>query len=180
MDTGWGRIPRLPGPALGLSGIPEMPIGSCGLAFTQRGRPLIHLTSSNEFLKRPLSPFSAFRPIEAVSFFAYKVQEYLMEVGIKFRPIKPRSPHLNGKVERAQKIVLDEFFSTVALTSDDLADQLQRWHNYYNWHRGHGARNGKTPMDRYVEKIHKTPIMGRCRENVRLSKRKAPRAKLSG
>lgn len=31
-------------------------------------------------------------------FFAYKVQETLMNWGIKFRPIKPRSPHLNGKV----------------------------------------------------------------------------------
>lgn len=91
-------------------------------------------------------------------FFAYKVQEYLMEVGIKFRPIKPRSPHLNGKVERAQKIVLDEFFSIATITCDDLADQLQEWQHYYNWHRNHGAHNGKTPMDRYFEKIYQTPL----------------------
>jgi transposase InsO family protein len=31
-------------------------------------------------------------------FFAYKFQERLKEYAIKFRPIKPRSPHLNGKV----------------------------------------------------------------------------------
>jgi len=31
-------------------------------------------------------------------FFAYKVQERLMEWGIKFRPVRPGSPHLNGKV----------------------------------------------------------------------------------
>jgi transposase InsO family protein len=30
-------------------------------------------------------------------FFVYEVQERLMEYGIKFRPIKPASPHLNGK-----------------------------------------------------------------------------------
>jgi transposase InsO family protein len=115
-----------------------------------------------DFLERVFeeTPFAIqrFQTDRGLEFFAYKVQEYLMEVGVKFRPIKPRSPHLNGKVERAQKIVLDEFFSTVATTSDDLADQLQEWQHYYNWHRGHGAHNGKTPMDRYVEKTHKTPL----------------------
>ncbi|WP_431295383.1 DDE-type integrase/transposase/recombinase [Pedobacter sp. P26] len=36
-------------------------------------------------------------------FFAYTFQERLMEYGGKFRPIKPRFPHLNGKVERTQR-----------------------------------------------------------------------------
>ena len=43
-------------------------------------------------------------------FFVSKVQELLMEWGIKFRPVKPASPHLNGKVERAQKTALYEFY----------------------------------------------------------------------
>ncbi len=42
-------------------------------------------------------------------FFAYSVQDRLMEWGIKFRPIKPGSSHLNGKVERTQRTDLDEF-----------------------------------------------------------------------
>ena len=46
-------------------------------------------------------------------FFAYSVQDKLMEYGIKFRPIKPGSPHLNRKVERTQRADLDEFYSTV-------------------------------------------------------------------
>src|SRR3974390_3552150 len=115
-----------------------------------------------DFLDRVFeeTPFAIqrFQTDRGREFFAYKVQEYLMEVGIKFRPIKPRSPHLNGKVERAQKIVLDEFFSTAEISSGDLADQLQEWQHYYNWHRCHGAHNGKTPMDRYSEKINKTPL----------------------
>jgi len=102
-----------------------------------------------------------------------------MEVGIKFRPIKPRSPHLNGKVERAQKIVLEEFFSTATILCDDLADQLQEWQHYYNWHRGHGAHNVRTPMDRYLEKNLPNSFMGRCGEIVRLSQRKSPRTGLS-
>jgi transposase InsO family protein len=91
-------------------------------------------------------------------FFAYKVQEYLMEVGIKFRPIKPRSPHLNGKVERGQRIVLHKFYSTVDLSSGNLAAQLDEWQHYYNWHRGHGAHHGRTPMDRCSELTHKIPL----------------------
>ena len=48
-------------------------------------------------------------------FFAYKVQEQLQAWRIKFRPIRPRSPHLNGKVERAQRTALEEFWATVDL-----------------------------------------------------------------
>jgi hypothetical protein len=39
-------------------------------------------------------------------------------------PIPPRSPHLNGKVERAQKTLLDEFYVTAELDSPMLADDL--------------------------------------------------------
>lgn len=53
-------------------------------------------------------------------FFAYSVQDRLMEWGIKFRPIKPGSPHLNGKVERTQRTYLDEFYSTVDIKDPDL------------------------------------------------------------
>jgi transposase InsO family protein len=60
-------------------------------------------------------------------FFAYEVQEKLLEWGIKFRPIKPRSPHLNGKVERSQRTDLDEFYSTVDLKGPALADRLSEW-----------------------------------------------------
>ena len=35
-----------------------------------------------------------------------------MEYGIKFRPIKPPSPHLNGKVERSQRTDIEEFYAT--------------------------------------------------------------------
>lgn len=57
-------------------------------------------------------------------FFAYKVQEHLREYGIKFRPIKPASPHLNGKVERSQCTDLDEFYSSINLKRDDLVAEL--------------------------------------------------------
>src|SRR6185436_19319954 len=60
-------------------------------------------------------------------FFAYSFQEKLMEYGIKFRPIKPGSPHLNGKVERSQRTDLEEFYATVDLKASDLRDRLRDW-----------------------------------------------------
>lgn len=63
-------------------------------------------------------------------FFAYVFQERMMEYGIKFRPNKPASPHLNGKVERSQKTDLEEFWSTVDLMSPNLEKQLDEWQIY--------------------------------------------------
>lgn len=84
-------------------------------------------------------------------FFAYKVQERLLDWGIKFRPIKPRSPHLNGKVERSQRTDLDEFYPTVDLKDPKLDDRLSEWQHYYNWDRPHSSLNGKTPIERLHE-----------------------------
>jgi len=91
-------------------------------------------------------------------FFAVKVQEMLKSYGIKFRPNKPASPHLNGKVERSQKTDKIEFYSTVDISSADMDSLLAEWQHYYNWERPHSAHNGKTPMERYFELSGKTPF----------------------
>lgn len=92
-------------------------------------------------------------------FFAYDFQERLMEYGIKFRPIKPRSPHLNGKVERSQKTDWDEFYSSIGdLKTSDLPDKLREWQDYYNHERPHGSLNNKTPWEKWFELADKTPL----------------------
>jgi transposase InsO family protein len=98
-------------------------------------------------------------------FFADSVQYQLMEYGIKFRPIKPRSPHLNGKVERAQKTDLQEFYTTVDLKDPNLFDRLKEWQHYHNWYRAHGSLNGKTPMDICHDLSDKTPFWDQVWEN---------------
>jgi len=60
-------------------------------------------------------PIQRIQTDRGTEFFAYKVQETLHELGIKFRPNKPASPHLNGKVERSQKTDKIEFYATVDL-----------------------------------------------------------------
>ena len=81
-------------------------------------------------------------------FFAYRVQDQLRAWQIKFRPIRARSPHLNGKVERAQRTVLDEFWARADLAAPDIADQLADWFEFYNTSRPHSALGGLAPAER--------------------------------
>jgi transposase InsO family protein len=92
-------------------------------------------------------------------FFAYAVQERLRELKINFRPIKPFSPHLNGKVERAQRTDLDEFYSSIDLDDPELVIKLQSWEEYYNKQRSHSSLGGKTPSEKYEELQDKIPTV---------------------
>ena len=91
-------------------------------------------------------------------FFAIKVQERLMDYGIKFRPNKPGSPHLNGKVERSQRTDKEEFYATVSLKLEELEEKIHEWQHYYNWQRAHGSLKGKTPMEKVCVLLDKTPL----------------------
>jgi hypothetical protein len=91
-------------------------------------------------------------------FFAYAFQEKLMEYGIKFRPLKPASPHLNGKVERSQRTDLEEFYATVDLRAEDLAKRLDDWQSHYNEFRVHGSLDGRTPWEVWYERARLTPL----------------------
>lgn len=91
-------------------------------------------------------------------FFAETVQRRLMAEAIRFRPVPPRSPHLNGKMERVQRTVLEEFWVTVDPKAPGIADQLAEWGHHYNWDRRHEALNGSTPIDRVCERASKTPL----------------------
>src|SRR4051812_47791442 len=60
-------------------------------------------------------------------FMAYKVRDELFDMRIKHRPIQhrpiqhrpipPRTPHLNGKIERVQQTMLTEFYATTTFDS---------------------------------------------------------------
>ena len=91
-------------------------------------------------------------------FFASDVQDALRERCIKFRPTRPRSPHLNGKVERVQRTALEEFWPTVDLGDPELPDRLAEWQHFYNWQRPHDSLAGKAPIDRVCERLSRTPF----------------------
>jgi hypothetical protein len=91
-------------------------------------------------------------------FFAEEVQRRLMGEAIRFRPIPPRSPHLNGKVERAQRTILEKFWAVVDPKAADVGEQLALWIHHYNWHRSHESLHGEKPVDRVCQRADKTPL----------------------
>ena len=73
---------------------------------------------------------------------------HVEDLGIRHVYIKPRSPQLNGKVERSHRTDKNEFYQLLTYTDDvDLNKKLTEWENFYNFHRPHGAFGGKTPYE---------------------------------
>jgi transposase InsO family protein len=71
--------------------------------------------------------------------------------------IRPRTPHLNGKVERSHRVDDEEFYQLLDRggISDDIHlfnEKLRDWEDYYNYHRPHGALDGQTPYERLLAK----------------------------
>jgi len=73
---------------------------------------------------------------------------HVEDKGIRHVYIKPRSPQLNGKVERSHRTDREEFYQLLTYTGDvDLNKKLAEWENFYNFSRPHGAFHGKTPYE---------------------------------
>ena len=89
--------------------------------------------------------------------FACEVQDRLRDRRIEFRPIRPRSPHLNAKVERVRRTALEEFWPTVDPKDPDLAARLEDWRAFYTHHRPHSALGGRTPAERIAELTAEIP-----------------------
>jgi len=71
--------------------------------------------------------------------------------------IRPRTPHLNGKVERSHRVDDQEFYQLLDKggIADDIHlfnEKLREWEDYYNYHRPHGALDGQTPYERLLAK----------------------------
>ena len=68
--------------------------------------------------------------------------------------IKPRTPQLNGKVERSHRTDKDEFYQLLTYKDDvDLEKKLAVWERFYNNDQPHWAHKGKTPYEVLVEKL---------------------------
>ena len=69
--------------------------------------------------------------------------------GIRHRRTRPYTPRTNGKVERFNRTLLDEWAYVRAYTSEDARTAaLDRWLHHYNHHRGHTALGGLPPVCR--------------------------------
>lgn len=73
---------------------------------------------------------------------------YVEDQGLQHIYIKPRTPQLNGKVERSHRTDDTEFYQLLTYTDDvDLNSKLEAWESFYNYHRPHMSLDGKTPYE---------------------------------
>jgi transposase InsO family protein len=71
--------------------------------------------------------------------------------------IRPRTSHLNSKVERSHRVDEQQFHQLLDKDgiTDDIHlfnDKLREWEDYHNYHRPHGALDGQTPYERPLAK----------------------------
>jgi len=76
--------------------------------------------------------------------------------GIKLFVLPPRSPKLNGCVERAHRTHTEEFYEVTDSSFElpDLRDKLSRWETVYNTVRPHQALDYLTPF-KFLEQWYK-------------------------
>jgi transposase InsO family protein len=81
---------------------------------------------------------------------------HVLDKGIGHDYTKPRTPRLNGKVERSHRIDGEEFYQLLdGVVIDDTEvfnDKLREWENFYNYHRPHGGLGGQTPYERLKQR----------------------------
>jgi transposase InsO family protein len=73
---------------------------------------------------------------------------HVEDQGMRHVYIKPRTPQLNGKVERSHRTDQEEFYQLLTYTDDvNLNNKLAEWEHFYNFSRPHGAFDGKSPYE---------------------------------
>ena len=91
--------------------------------------------------------------VDGGSEFKADFERACQERGICLFVLPPRSPKLNGSVERAQRTHREEFYQVVALpdTIGELRQKLRAWETVYNTRRPHQALGYLTPAAYYKQ-----------------------------
>jgi transposase InsO family protein len=86
--------------------------------------------------------------------FGLDLTALLKRLGIRHTRIRPRSPHLNGKVERVQRTVQEEFWDGIGPGSlQEWERFLQDYVRFYNHTRLHSALDYATPMSYALQRL---------------------------
>jgi transposase InsO family protein len=82
------------------------------------------------------------------------LRELLAANGARHVRTRPWRPQTNGKVERFNRILLDEFaYATPYQSNQDRVDALPAWIAEYNRDRHHYGLGGLTPTQAFVNKL---------------------------
>lgn len=110
--------------------------------------------NAREFLKEVI--FELDFPIESIqvdggSEFMAEFEDYCEEMGIKLYILPPRSPKMNGFVERANETYRYEFWNVYEIpdTIEEARKLLKKYERKYNCERMHQSLNYLTPMEYY-------------------------------
>lgn len=75
-------------------------------------------------------------------------------LGSRHQGITPYTPRHNGKIERYNRIIAEEFLYARTWTSEkQRSDALAVWNVHYNYHRPHGAVGGQPPAARVTHGV---------------------------
>ena len=85
-------------------------------------------------------------------------EEACKELNIPLFVLPPYSPKYNGRIERSNRTIREEFYNNKKLlenciTRADYNDKLKEYIDKYNNYRPHQALDFKTPMEYYLELI---------------------------
>jgi transposase InsO family protein len=91
--------------------------------------------------------------VDGGSEFMNVFEEAVRDAGIDLFLLPPRSPKLNGRVERANRTYREEFYdySTADPTVTALSVDLRRWERWYNHSRPHQSLAYQTPREFLVQ-----------------------------
>jgi transposase InsO family protein len=82
-------------------------------------------------------------------YISHRWRDLCAELEIEHRRIRPYTPRTNGKVERFNRTLLDEWaYARPYRSNGHRLAALTRWIHTYNHHRGHTALKGQPPMSR--------------------------------
>lgn len=117
--------------------------------------------NAREFLKEAIKEFDfeiKSIQIDGGSEFMGEFEEYCEEMGIKLYVLPPRSPKMNGFVERANETYRYEFWNVYEIpdTIEAARKLLRKFEYKYNCERMHQSLNYLTPMEYYYTLKEKT------------------------
>jgi transposase InsO family protein len=137
------------------------------VAIRSRATSLAAKAMLEEVLERMPFPVKALQ-VDGGSEFMKEFEEECQAKGIALYILPPRSPKLNGQVERAHRTHLEEFYEVTEAepTVAALKAELLAWEHIYNTVRPHQALGYKTPEEFLQATNHYQPrkevLYGRC------------------
>jgi len=106
-------------------------------------------TRANDFFARAGITVQRVLTDNGACYKSHPWRDVLAASGITHKRTRPYRPQTNGKVERFNRTLLDEWaYARPYRTEQERRDAYPAWLHTYNHHRGHTALAGKPPASR--------------------------------